>query len=321
MVTVMAAGKPAAIGVCGLRPARNWRQSARTRPYHSLVPNEPDSWIDERSRRYSSDARYGRDGGDGRPAQRARGPRGFGSIAALTAAIFGGIGLVVSLAGLTSSLLPRHFSAAQQRQIMAWQVSKRWRSLPAGDIFAPSVRYELPAATVDDLTGVGLQAARVGIAPQSSCAAATDTAAARVLNAHGCAALLRATYTDESATYVLTVGVAVLPSAAQATAAEAAITAAGAGEQYPGVQAVAFGGTPAGSFVAAQRQITRSFVAGPYIVMYTAGYADGRPRVPIGEDSYADSEMTSAARGVAETVAGTLAAPPPAPSCPGSPGC
>jgi len=120
---------------------------------------------------------------------------------------------------------------------------------------------------------------------------------------------------------VLTVGVAVLPSAAQAAAAQAAITAAGAGEQYPGVQAVAFGGTAAGSFVAAQRQITQSFVAGPYLVMYTAGYADGRPRVPIGEDSYAEGEMTSAARGVAETVAGTLAAPPPAPSCPGSPGC
>ena len=160
MLTVVAAGKPAAIGVCGLRSARNWRQSARTRPYHSLVPNEPDSWIGERSWRHSSNARYGRDGGDG-PAQRARRPRGFGSTAALTAAIFGGIGLVVSLAGLTSSLLPRHFSAAQQRQIMAWEVSKRWRSLPAGEIFAPSVRYELPAATVDDLTGIGLQAARV----------------------------------------------------------------------------------------------------------------------------------------------------------------
>ena len=273
------------------------------------MPNEPESWIDERSRRHSSSA------------QRARRPRRFGRTAALTAAILGGIGLVISLVGLTSALLPRHFSAAQQRQIMAWEVSKRWRSLPAGDIFAPSVRYELPAATVDDLTGVGLQAARVGIAPQSSCAAAADPAAARVLDAHGCRALLRATYTDESATYLLTVGVAVLPSAAQAAAAQAAITAAGAGGQYPGVQAVAFGGTAAGSFVAAQRQITQSFVAGPYLVMYTAGYADGRPRVPIGEDSYAESEMTSAARGVAETVAGTLAAPPPAPSCPGSPGC
>ncbi len=84
---------------------------------------------------------------------------------------------------------------------------------------------------------------------------------------------------------------------------------------------MAFGGTAAGSFVAAQRQITQSVVAGPYIVMDTAGYADGRPQVPIGEDSYAESEMTSAARGVAEAVAGTLAARPPAPSCPGSPGC
>ncbi len=273
------------------------------------MPNEPEPWIDERSRRHSSSA------------QRARRPRRFGRTAALTAAILGGIGLVISLVGLTSALLPRHFSAAQQRQIMAWEVSKRWRSLPAGDIFAPSVRYELPAATVDDLTGVGLQAARVGIAPQSSCAAAADPAAARVLDARGCRALLRATYTDQSATYLLTAGVAVLPSAAQAAAAQAAIMAAGAGQQDPGVQAAAFGGTPAGSFVAAQRQITQSFVAGPYLVMYTAGYADGRPRVPMAEDSYAESEMTSAARGVAETVAGTLAAPPPAPSCPGSPGC
>ena len=267
------------------------------------MPNEPDACIDERSRRHSGGAHYRR------------------GTAALTAAIIGGIGLVVSLAGLTSSLLPRHFSAGQQRQIMAWEVGKRWRSLPAGDIFAPSVRYELPAAAVDDLTGIGLQAARVGIAPQSSCAAATDPAAARALDGHGCQALLRATYTDESATYVLTIGVAVLPSAARAAAAQAAITAAGGGGQFPGVQAVAFGGTPAGSFGATQRQITRSFVAGPYIVMYTAGYTDGRPQVPIGEDSYAESEMTSAARGVAETVAGTLAAAPRAPSCPGSPGC
>ena len=127
---------------------------------------------------------------------------------------------------------------------MAWEVSKRWRSLPAGDIFAPSVRYQLPASTVADLTGVDLQAARVGIAPQSTCAAGTDAAAAGVLDARGCQALLRATYTDESATYVLTVGVAVLPSAAQASAAQAAIAAGAGGYLDPGVHAVPFARYP-----------------------------------------------------------------------------
>jgi len=281
------------------------------------VPTEPDAWSDgPRAADYAGAVRPAR---PARPERRRR--RGAGTTAAFAAAIFGGIGLVVSLTGLAVQLLPRHFSAAQQRQIVAWEVSKRWRTLPAGEIFAPSVRYQLPASTVADLTGVDLQAARVGIAPQSSCAAGTDPAAAGVLAVRGCQALLRATYTDESATYVLTVGVAVLPSAAQASAAQAAIAARGGGYLDPGVHAVPFAGTPAGFFGDAQRQISRSLTAGPYVVMYTAGYADGRPRVSIGEDGYAASEMTSAARGVAEAVAGTLASPPPVPGCPGAPGC
>ena len=276
---------------------------------------EPDAWSDgPRALEHPGAVR------PAHPASRRR-RGGAGTTAAFAAAIVGGIGLVVSLAGLAVQLLPRHFSAAQQRQIMAWEVSRRWRSLAAGDIFAPSVRYQLPASAVADLTGVDLEAARVGIAPQSTCAAGTDAAAAGVLDARGCQALLRATYTDESATYVLTVGVAVLPSAAQASAAEAAIAAGASGYLDPGVHAVPFAGTPAGSFGDAQRQISRSLTAGPYVVMYTAGYADGRPRVSIGEDGYAASEMTSAARGVAGAVAATLASPPPVPSCPGAPGC
>ncbi len=276
------------------------------------MPNEPDAWGNElHSLRHSRAVR---------PARRR--PRGAGTTAALAAAIFGGAGLIVSLAGLAVQLLPRHFSAAQQRQIMAWQVSERWRSLPAGDIFPASVPYQLPAATLAGLTGVNLEAARVGIARQSSCADGADAAVARLLAAGGCQALLRASYTDESATYVMTVGVAVLSSAEQASAAQAAITRAGdGGALAPGVHAVAFGGTPAGLFGDAQRQISRSLAAGPYVILCTAGYADGRPRVAIAHDRYAESEMTSAAQGVAQAVASTLATPPPLPSCPGAPGC
>lgn len=273
---------------------------------------ESDTWSDgPRSARHL---------GAARPSRRRT--RGTGQAAALIAAIFGGIGLVVAVAGLAIQMLPRHFSASQQRQIMAWEVSKRWRTLPAGTIFPASVRYQLPASAVNDFTAIDLDAARVGIAPQAACASAADPAAAAILGQDGCQALLRATYTDESATYVVTVGVAVLPTTARASAAEAALAAADKGAYPgPGVRAVAFGGTPSGRFGNAQRQLSRSFSAGPYLIMYTAGYADGRPRVSISNDTYAQDEMTSAARGAAQAVAGTIAAPPPVPHCPGTPGC
>jgi hypothetical protein len=55
--------------------------------------------------------------------------------------------------------------------------------------------------------------------------------------------------------------------------------------------------------------------------MYSAGYSDSRPRVPVAEDPYSDAEMTYMAGGVAHTVAHTLAARPAPPHCPGAPGC
>jgi hypothetical protein len=276
------------------------------------VVTEPDAWSGR-----SGPSRHFR---AKRPSRHRA--RGTGTTAALVAAILGGIGLVVSLAGLAIQVLPRQFSAAQQRQIMAWEVSERWRTLPAGDIFPASVHYQLPASVVDDIIGVSLEAPRVGIASQSACADGTDPAAARALDRHGCQALLRATYTDESATYVMTVGVAVMTSAAQASAAQTALAQSGGNTQpRPGVRTMALNGTPASQFGAAQRQLSGSFSAGPYMIMYTAGYADGRPRLPMSDDPYAQNEMTSAVLGVAQAVAARLAAPPPMPHCPGMPEC
>ena len=285
-----------------------------------LSPDRPGSALSDRP----GSASPGRSGRSPCGATQPPRRRGFGTTAALVAAIFGGIGLVVSLTGLAIQLLPRHFSAAQQRQITAWEVSKRWRTLPAGDIFPASVHYHLSALALSDVTDVSLQAARVGIAPQTSCDAATDPAAARVLNAHGCQAVLRATYTDESATYVITVGVAVLGSANQASAAAGTLSQASKKNTVPappGLESAAFAGTPAESFRNGERQVTASRAAGPYVIMYAAGYADGRPQVNIAEDGYAKSEMTAAAEAVQGRVANTLATPPPTPHCPGTPGC
>ena len=59
---------------------------------------------------------------------------------------------------------------------------------------------------------------------------------------------------------------------------------------------VSFGGAAAGVYDY-HRQISKSFTAGPYLIMYAAGYADSRPQVPVTDDPYSDAEMTNMAAG------------------------
>jgi hypothetical protein len=259
------------------------------------------------------------------PRRGARGRR----VAALIALVLGLAGFVISATGMATQLLPRRFSAAQQQQIESWEIAGRWQQLTAGQIFPASVSYQLSAEVLQDATPLNLNALRVAIAPQSGCGpSVTTAAAASVLRHDGCQAVLRATYLDATESYVMTVGVAVLPSAAAAAKADRSLaqprlTAAnqsGANRLAAGILVVRYHGT-ASAMYDYSRQISASFAAGPYLVMYAAGYADSRPRVPVASDHYADAEMTSLAEGVAQSVADTLAAPPASPRCPGTPGC
>jgi hypothetical protein len=86
------------------------------------------------------------------------------------------------------------------------------------------------------------------------------------------------------------------------------------------VQVVKFRG-PEAELYDYSRQMSGSFADGPYVVMYAAGYADSRPRVPVSQDAYSHADMTSLAMGVARSVANRLGARPAAPHCPGAPGC
>jgi hypothetical protein len=239
---------------------------------------------------------------------------------AAPALVLGLIGLVISAWGVVTELLPRTFTAGQQRQITDWEYGRSWRALSAGQIFPASVSYQAPAV-LDD-SSLLLTARRIGVARQSACGAVTDPAAARVLDRNGCSAMLRATYTDGTDSYVVTVGVAVLPSTTQAEAADAELSdaAAVAGIQ-PGVDALAFSGTPAAMFTDQRRQLSGFLRAGTYVVLYTIGYADSRPREPVSGDSYADGEMTAVGSGVASAALAEVGAPQPAPHCPGTPGC
>ena len=258
-----------------------------------------------------------------------RGGRGRRAVA-LAALALGLAGLVISLAGVAIQLLPRQFTAAQQHQIESWEIAGRWRVLPAGQIFPASLTYLLPAAVLEDAEPLNLHAVRVGIAPQSGCAAGVTTAsAAAVLRRSGCEAVLRATYIDATRTYITTVGVVVLPTDAAAVAAydglnqprlAAAHDPGGTGRLAAGVLVVRFGG-PAAALYDYSPQISASFADGPYLIMYAAGYAGNRPRVNVTTDRYSDAEMTSLAQGVAQPVANTLAAGPAPPHCPGAPGC
>ncbi len=143
---------------------------------------------------------------------------------------------------------------------------------------------------------------------------------AAVLARNGCEAMLRATYLDGTDSYVVTVGVAVMPGSAQSAAAERELPS---GSAAGGVHTVRFKGTLAAAFTNPRRQISGILAGstGTYVFLYTIGYADDRPHVPVTADSYADAEMTSMGEGVAREVDSVLAEPPPPPHCPGTPGC
>lgn len=258
------------------------------------------------------------------PGERGRHGRA-GRAVAVVLLLLGVTGLGVSLVEVATQVLPRQFTAHQQRQILDWEAGKLWRTQPAGGIFPGSVYYSAPPEIGG--TALRLTATRIGIARQASCTAATDAAVAHVLERNGCQAVLRATYADATNSYVVTVGVAVFPGLAEASDAlgelpgPAAAGASGAPGVAPGIQTVRFRGTPAAWFTNDRRWISASAGAGTYVVFYTAGYADKRSRVLNASDDYADSEMTSLGAGVAQAVAKMLTPPVPQPHCPGTPGC
>ena len=233
--------------------------------------------------------------------------------------VVGALGLAVSLTGAVIQLMPRTFSAAQRAQFAAWEVGKRWRTWPAGRIFPQTISYALPGRAFGGGPSLPLTAQRVGIAEQASCTAAAQRTAGAVLARHGCLAVLRATYEDPTQTLAVTVGVAVLPgtSAAQDSASDLG----GQGDPRWGIRAVSFLRTATARFGDQSQKLVWDHVAGPYLVLATVGYADGRPWIARGDDTYTEDELLGLAYGAGQRIASALGAAPPTPSCPGNPAC
>ena len=261
-----------------------------------------------------------------RPVRRGRRP-----LVATLLAVIGLCGLVVAGLVVRGQLKPRTFTAAQQKRIQAWEIAKRWRTMPKTQIFPYAINYTL--ADLSKPVGakggtLKLSASRLGIAKQASCghAAGGSRSFMSVLSGQGCQALLRSTYADATSSLVVTAGVAVLKNKASAMAAARFLTGGPAlGQGGPARQLVLrpfrVGGTPAALYSYPQRQLSWVVAAGSYLVMATVGYSDGRPRVSVSSDQYALEEMTSLARGVATRIAAPLRAPPPVLRCPGAPSC
>jgi hypothetical protein len=230
-------------------------------------------------------------------------------------------GLAVSAVGIAHQLLPRQFTAGQRREITAWELERRWRALPSSAIFPDQVSYSVPSTAVNGTKGLALVARRLSIGPQASCAAAVSTAAARILSRYGCTAVLRATYVDASGSMVATVAVAVLPGTVAAQTALRALDGVDPGGAGTQVRAMRVADTPAAGYRQGQRQLSEATDAGPYLILSVAGFAEGGYRGPVAVDSYLNAEMGAFADGLVRTAQHTLGSKPPAPSCPGTPGC
>jgi hypothetical protein len=197
------------------------------------------------------------------PAKRPRGLR----LVALAVVMALGLGSAAAGAVLLTRELGRHATPAEVTAAAKQEVASRWRRLTAGEIFPPSIRYS-------DVEGNFTTTRLVGIAPAVSCTAAFDPSVARVMRAHGCVTVLRATYLDASGTLATTVAVAVMSSA---TAASKVIMALGGSQSTSGVRALSFSGTLADAFGDKQRaDFGLSRTSGPYAFFFAAGYADGR---------------------------------------------
>jgi hypothetical protein len=161
--------------------------------------------------------------------------------------------------------LSRQPTEAERDKAAIEEVARRWQSWPAGKIFPATLRYTLDVGGAE-------KARRVGIDPGgSACGTAIEPKQAAILRDFGCRGVLRATYLDQLQGMAITLGVVVFPDERAAVLAKIKLP------KSPGLRTLALPRSVAVRFTDAARQTTASRQTGPYIVLATIGYADGRP--------------------------------------------
>ncbi|GII85828.1 hypothetical protein Ssi03_38180 [Sphaerisporangium siamense] len=212
--------------------------------------------------------------------------------------------VLLGAVGVLHETRSRPLTPAERARYAEADVARRWHTWPADRVFPAQVAYV-------GLARVRQYAKRVGIAAEAPCASVVDGSVGAVLRQRGCRTMLRATYVDQTAAFVVTVGVAVLADEDTRVRAAGELPV----DDRVGVRPVAFPGTVTESFGAAQRQRTGWVGAGPYIVFTTAGYADGRTREAIAREEITHSELWPTAQSIAGHIGRGLSAPPEIPRC------
>ncbi|MFI6508478.1 hypothetical protein ACIBCT_12805 [Streptosporangium sp. NPDC050855] len=216
-----------------------------------------------------------------------------------------GTNVLTGAVGLLRETNSRPLTAAEQARYIREDIAGRWRTWSADLVFPVELEYI-------GLGRVQQYARRIGLAPEVSCAAGTDAPVGSVLTEYGCRTLLRATYADQTSTFVFTVGIAVLGDEDRRIAASGQLAV----DDRVGVRPVAFPGTASELFGAAQRQRNAWTGVGPYLVFSAAGYADGRTRQAVAPEEILHSELWPAAQAVAGRIARALGDEPSAvPQC------
>jgi hypothetical protein len=225
----------------------------------------------------------------GAPAGPPRRRRGLAAVVALTV-----LGLVGVLGGgaVLGTELKRKPTSAEQTAALAAEIASRWQRLPATTIFPAAITYF-------DASGAKTTAGLAAIARETSCQRALEPAAFQQLHGLRCTAMLRATYVDASGTLATTVGIAVLPSPAAAERVQASLDPMKAGS---GLYALPAAGTLATAFGSAQRAADGAEIAGPYLLLFTAGYTDGVP----GGDVTINDDLVALGSGVLAAMDKTL---------------
>lgn len=216
-----------------------------------------------------------------------------------TALAIAAVNVLVGTVGLLQEVRSRPLTRAEQVKYVQEEVAARWHTWPATRVFPEEVEY----------VGLGQSAQfahRVGIAREVSCQAGLDAPVAATLAEYGCRTLLRATYVDQTATFVITVGVAVLRDEEARLQAAAKLPV----DDRVGVRPVPFRGTVADRFGPAQRQRNSWVGTGPYLVFSTVGYADGRTREAVPQEEVLHSELWPVAQTVGGRIARALGQPP-----------
>jgi len=221
----------------------------------------------------------------GAPAGSPRRRRGLAAVVAL--AVFG-LAAVLGGGAALGTELTRKPTSAEQTAALAAEIASRWQRLAVATIFPPAITYF-------DASGTKTTAVVAAIARETSCQQALEPAAFQHLGALRCTAMLRATYVDASGTLVTTVGIAVLPSPAAAQRVQSSLDPMRAGS---GLYALPAAGTLATAFGNAQRAADGAEFAGPYLLVFTAGYTDGVP----GGDVTINEELVALGSGVLAAV-------------------